>query len=146
MYRTAGITFIDCDYNKQQPYTVYCWCCPKVYKCICNTMSMDNFAHCYTQCDIKTTNYPTLNTLYRNHPQLCTTFICAKEHWKLIYLPTVYSPLTANIPTAVADPPTHWLLFSTQTAQHLCHHHVSSSSLCCCCTEHFNIIKSFCFN
>jgi hypothetical protein len=31
---------------------------------------------------------------------------------------TVYSPLTANIPTAVADPP-------TQTAQHLCHHHVS---------------------
>ena len=58
---------------------------------------------------------------------------------------TVYSPRTANIPTAVADPTTLWLLFTTQTAQHLCHHHVSSSSLGCCCMKHFDTSKPFCF-
>jgi len=26
MYRTAGTAFIEYDYNKEQPYTVYCWC------------------------------------------------------------------------------------------------------------------------
>ena len=28
--------------------------------------------------------YPTLNTLYHNRQQLCSTFICTEEHWKLI--------------------------------------------------------------
>jgi len=64
----------------------------------------------------------------------------------LFYLPTVYSPLTANFPSAVADQPTHRLLFSTQTAQHLCHHNLSLSFLCCCCTENFGFSKTFCFN
>jgi len=56
MYRLAGTTFIDCDYNKQRSYTVCCWCWPNVYIHICNIMSIHNSAYCYTQCDIKTTN------------------------------------------------------------------------------------------
>jgi len=56
MYRTAGTAIIVCDYNKQQPYTVFCWCWPNVYSCMCNIMSTVNSTYCYIQCDIKTTN------------------------------------------------------------------------------------------
>ena len=127
MYRTAGTAFIDCDYNKQQPYTVYFSCWQNIYKCICNIMSIVNSVYCNIQCDINTTKLPynqhTLSqptiTLYNIHlywRALKVNFNCIlfTFHWQ----------------------PTHWLLFTTQTAQYSYHHHVRSRSLCCFCNEH----------
>jgi len=83
MYRTAGTAFIDCDYNKQQPYTVYCWCWPNVYRCIYNIMLTVNSTYCYTvrYQNNKPTPHLTHFTTTNNN---CTTFICTEQHWKVI--------------------------------------------------------------
>ena len=68
MYRTAGTAFIDCDYNKQQHYSVLlvlteCWQkYMQQYILLHSAISKQqtyptlNSTYCYTQYNIKTTN------------------------------------------------------------------------------------------
>ena len=78
MYRTAGTAFIDCDYNKQQPYTVYCWCWPNVYSSMCIIMSTVNSTYCYT---VRYQNNKPPHT-YHALPQPTTTLYNIHLYWR----------------------------------------------------------------
>jgi len=95
--------------------------------------------------------YPSPNTLYHNQQSLCTTFICAEEHWKVIL--TAYSLQSAdsqhthccccptNILTAV-----HYTILTAYCLQSANRQH----SHCCCCPTntltavHHTILTAYC--
>jgi len=71
---TINSSLTQCTAGADQMFTAVC-----AISCQLSTV------HTVTHSAIsKQQTYPTLNTLYHYQQQLCTTFICTEEHWKVI--------------------------------------------------------------
>jgi len=111
---------------------------------VCAISCQLSIVHTVTHSAIsKQQTYATLNTLYHKKQQLCTTFICTEEQWKVILTACCLYPADSQHSHCSCSPTKTLTTAYYTKVQHLCHHHVSSSSLCRCCTEQFVISKIY---